>query len=97
MGRIFSFFGNVYRKSWSSTLHQIGSHKMFMGNQVKNFYNKRNIQIFEAPVNDHRAIGLVEELIQTIMIRLASIKEEKSASNTFHVRHALKIFVKNHS
>ena len=34
--------------------------KCFIGNQVKTFCNKNNIDIIEAPVNDHRAIGLVE-------------------------------------
>ena len=47
--------------------------------------------MIEAPVNEHRAIGLVEKLIQTIKNRLACVKEENSASNKFHVRHALKI------
>ena len=67
--------------------------KCLIGNQVKTFCNKNNIQIFEAPVNDHRAIGLVERLIQTIKNRFACIKEEKSPSNTFHVRHAIKIII----
>ena len=65
----------------------------FFGNQVKTFCNKNNIQIIEAPVNDHRAIGLVERLIQTIKNRLTCIKEERSAGNTFHVRHALKTII----
>ena len=52
--------------------------KCLVGNQVKTFCNKINIDIIEAPVNDHRAIGLVERLIQTIKNRLACIKEEKS-------------------
>ena len=51
--------------------------KNLVGNQVETFCNKNNIQIIEAPVNDHRAIGLVERLIQTIKNRLACIKEEK--------------------
>ena len=40
--------------------------KCLIGYQVKTFCNKNNIEIIEAPVNDHRAIGLVERLIQTI-------------------------------
>ena len=54
--------------------------KCFVGNQVKTFSNKNNIDIIEAPVNDHRAIGLVERFIQTIKNRLAYIKEEKSST-----------------
>ena len=67
--------------------------KSLDGNQVKTFCNKNNIDIIEAPVNDHRAIGLVEGLIQTIKKRPACIKEEKSSTNAFHVKHALKIII----
>ena len=61
--------------------------------QVKNFCNKNNIEIIEAPVNDHCAIGLVERLIQTIKSRLACIREETSASNAFHIKYAKKIIL----
>ena len=44
-------------------------------------------------MNNHRAIGLVERLIQTIKKTLACIKEEKSSTNAFHVKHALKIII----
>ena len=67
--------------------------KCLVGNQVKTFCNKNNIEIIEAPVNDHRAIGLVEQLIQTIKNRLACIKEEKLSTRAFHVKHALKIII----
>ena len=67
--------------------------KCLVGNQVKTFCNKNNIEIIEAPVNDHRAIGLVERLIQTIKNRLACIKEEELSTRAFHVKHALKIII----
>ena len=67
--------------------------KCLIGHQVKTFCNKNNIEIIEAPVNDHRAIGLVERLIQTIKNRLACIKEEKLSTHAFHVKHALKIII----
>ena len=67
--------------------------KCLIGHQVKTFCNKNNIDIIEAPVNDHRAIGLVERLIQTIKNRLACIKEEKLPTLAFHVKHALKIII----
>ena len=57
--------------------------KCLVGNQVKTLCNKNNINIIEAPVNDHRAIGLVERLTQTIKNRLACIKEEKLPNATF--------------
>ena len=72
---------------------RLDQEKCLIGNQVKTFCNKNNIDIIEAPVNDHRAIGLVERLIQTIKNRLACIKEEKSSTNDFHVKHALKIII----
>ena len=37
--------------------------KCLVGNQVKTLCSKNNIDINEAPVNDHRAIGLIERLI----------------------------------
>ena len=67
--------------------------KSLVGNQVKTFCTRNNIQFFEAPVNDPSAIGLVERLIQTINNRLACIIEEKSADNAFYARHALKIII----
>ena len=67
--------------------------KCLVGNQVKIFCNKNNIDIIEAPVNYYRAIGLVDRLIQTIKNRLACIKEEKSSTKAFHVKHALKIII----
>ena len=67
--------------------------KCLVGNQVKTFCNKNNVDIIEVPVNDHCAIGLVERLIQTIKNRLACIKEKKLSTNAYHVKHALKIII----
>ena len=67
--------------------------KCLVGNQVKTFCNKNEIDIIEAPVNYHRATGMVERLIQTIKNRLACMKEEKSSTKAFHVKHALKITI----
>ena len=41
------------------------------GQQIKAFCSRNNIQLIEAPIHDHRAIGLVERLIQRIKNRLA--------------------------
>ena len=51
--------------------------KCLVGYQVETFCNKDNIEIIEATVNSYRAIGLLEELNQTIKNRLACIKEEE--------------------
>ena len=64
-----------------------------VGNQVKTFCNKNNIDIDEAPVNNYRAVRLVERLIQTIKNRFACIEEEKLSNIAFHVKHALKIII----
>ena len=62
-----------------------------VGCQLKTFCNRNHIEIIEAAVNDHRAIGLVETIIKPIKNRLASIKEEKSAKTSFNLKHAVKI------
>ena len=72
---------------------QLDPAKCPVGNQVKTFCNKNNIEIFEAPVNNHHAIGLVERLLQTIKNRLAFTENENVANNSFHVKRAIKIFI----
>ena len=67
--------------------------KCLFGNQVKTLCYKNSLEIFEAPVNYHRAIGFEKRLIQTIKNRLACIKEEKLAINAFHVKYALRIII----
>ena len=57
------------------------------GQQVKTFCSQNNIQLIEAPIHDHRAIGLVERLIQTIKNRLACIKT--AARNQFNVKASI--------
>ena len=44
------------------------------GNQIKAFCSQNYIQLIEAPIHDHRAIGLDERLIQTIKNGLSCIK-----------------------
>ena len=48
--------------------------RCLFGYKVKNFCKQHNINIMTAPANDHRAIGLVERLIQTIKRRLSCIE-----------------------
>ena len=57
------------------------------GHQMKAFCSQNNIQLIEAPIHDHRAIGLVERLIQTIRIRLACIKT--AARNQFNMKTSI--------
>ena len=44
------------------------------GHQIKAFCSQNNTQLIEALIHDHRAIGLVERLIQTIKNCLACIQ-----------------------
>ena len=57
------------------------------GQQIKAFCSQNNIQLIEAPIHDHRAIGLVERLIQTIKNRLACIKT--AVRNQFNVKASI--------
>ena len=57
------------------------------GQQIQEFCSQNNIQLIEAPIHDHRAIGLVERLIQTIKNRLACIKT--AARKQFNVKASI--------
>ena len=57
------------------------------GQQVKTFCSQNKIQLIKIPIHDHRAIGLVERLIQTIKNRLARIKT--AARNQFNVKASI--------
>ena len=48
---------------------RLGQARCQSGQQIKAFCNQKNIQLIEARIHDHRAIGLVERLIQTIKNR----------------------------
>ena len=54
------------------------------GQQIKASCNQNNIQLIEAPIHEHRAIRLVEKLIQTIKNRLAYNKTV--AQNRFNLK-----------
>ena len=58
----------------SIRLHQA---RFQTGNRIKAFCNQNNLQLIEAPIHDHRPVGLVESLIQTIKNRLACIKRRR--------------------
>ena len=51
--------------------------------------NRININIFTAPANVHRAIRLVERLIQTIQKRLSFMKLA-CHSNSFKIKESIK-------
>ena len=62
-----------------------------VGKEVTNYCNENNIDILDAPVGDHRAIGLVERMIQTIKRRLSCMKAENK--DTFSTSKAIKQIV----
>ena len=57
------------------------------GQQIKAFCSQNNIQLLEAPIHDHRAIGLVERLIQTIKNPLVCTKT--AARNQINVKASI--------
>ena len=57
------------------------------GQQIKAFCNQNNIQLFEAAIHYHRAIGLVERLTPAIKNRLACIKT--AARNCFNLKASI--------
>ena len=63
-----------------------------IGNKVKTFCKQHNINILTAPANDHRAIGLVERLIQTIKRRLSCMKLD-NRNKSFTIKEAIKSIV----
>ena len=54
---------------------------------VKAFCNQSSIQLIEAPIHDHRAIGPVERLIQTVRNCLACIKP--AVRNQFNLKASI--------
>ena len=61
------------------------------------FSNTNNIKLLFAPVDDHRAIGMVERLIRTLNMRLSIMKIDKTnkpfklASNVAELNKTLRI------
>ena len=66
--------------------------RCLIGYKVKNFCKQHNFNIITAPANDHRAIGLVERLIQTIKRRLGCMNLD-SRNKTFTIKEAIKAVV----
>ena len=70
----------------------------FISKIFEDWCEDKNIEFIKAPVDDHRAIGLVERTIQTIRNRLACLKVEKGADFklkseveelTYHMRNTI--------
>ena len=50
--------------------------RCFTGKKLETFCTENNITPIYAPANDHRAIKLVERLIQTIKLQLSCMKSQ---------------------
>ena len=66
--------------------------RCLLGYKVKNFCKKDNINIITPPAYDHRAIGLLERLMQTITRRLSCTKLN-NGNNTFTIKEAINSIV----
>ena len=71
---------------------RLDQERCLIGYKVKNFCKQHNINIITAAANDHRAIGLVERLMQTIKRRLGCMKLD-TRNNTFTIKEAIKSIV----
>ena len=60
-----------------------------IGNKIESFCKNINIYIVTAPPNDHRAIELLERLIQTVKRRLSCMKLVKRTNKTT-IKEAIK-------
>ena len=63
---------------------RLDQNKYQIGQKLKAFCNCNNIQLIKVPIHDHRAIGLVERLIQAIKCFLVCIKIP--ARNNFNLK-----------
>ena len=66
--------------------------RCLIGHKVKNYRKQHNINIITAAANEHRSIGLVERLIQTIKRRLGCMKLDSKKSK-FTTKEAIKSVV----
>ena len=66
--------------------------RCLIGNKLKTFCKQHNINILTAPVNDHRAIGLEERLIQTIKRSLSCMKLD-NRNQSFTIKEAINSIV----
>ena len=70
----------AYNHGTPRTIH-LDQATCLVGKQVTSYCNENNIDILDAPVGDHRAIGLVERMIQTIKRSLSCMKAENKESS----------------
>ena len=89
---VIKFFDDYIRIHGVPRNIRLDQARCLIGYKVQNFCKQNNISIITAPANDHRAIGLVERLIQTIRRRLCFM-EIDNRNNIFTIQEAIKSIV----
>ena len=73
---VIKFLNNyIYQHGVPRTI-RLDQARCFTGKKFETFCTKNNITPIYAPANDHRAIGLVERIIQTIKRQLSCMKSQ---------------------
>ena len=73
---VFKFLNkNIYQHGVPRTI-RLDQARCFTGKKFETFYTENKITPIYAPANDHREIGLVERIIQTIKRQLSCMKSQ---------------------
>ena len=84
---VIKFLNNyIYNHGVPRTM-RLAQARCFTGKIFETFCTENNITPIYAPANDHRAIGLVERLIQTIKLQLSCMKTQ--LNKTFNLEQSL--------
>ena len=88
---VVKFLNNyIYQHGVPRTI-RLDQAKCFTGKKFEIFCAENNITPIYAPANDHRAVGLVERIIQTIKRQLSCMKSQ--LNKKFHLENSLKAII----
>ena len=88
---IIKFLNNyIYQHGVPRTI-RLDQARCFTGEKFETFCTENNITPIYAPANDHRAIGLVERIIQTIKRHLSCMKSQ--LNKKFNLENSLKAII----
>ena len=74
---------HIYKQGVPRTI-RLNQARCFTGKDFETFCTENNITPIYAPANDHKAIGLVERLIQTIKHQLSCMKTQLNKNITYN-------------
>ena len=84
---VIKFLDNyIYNRGVPRTV-RLDQARCFTGKKIETLCTENNITPIHAPANDHKAIGLVERLIQTIKRQLSCMKTQ--LIENFNLEHSL--------